>query len=191
RYVAANAATAVARARAPALRCVAAYRPIMGRALGSIMAVIMTAQAATYAHASAADGVMTICMPAMSSPLIGERTSTAQAQTVTAMSPAYGGRTERSRVAGITSQGGGGPGVVLLVEVIRAVERLHEIAVDRRLVAGGVGRAHARRQPLDAGPDVGAVEERDRVAVAAGVVDHAVGRGQEAVRRTAPHHGVA
>src|SRR4051812_44224280 len=131
----------------------------MGSALGSIMAAIMTPQATTYAAASAAVGVMTICMPAMSSPLMGERSRTTQEATVTASSAAEVTSVARSRHTGQASERGGGLGVVLLVEVVRAVEGLDEVAVDRGLVARGVARAHARRQDLDARPDVGAVEE--------------------------------
>ena len=45
----------------------AAYSAIMGSALGSIIAAIMIAHAATNASPSAIVGVMTMSMPAMSS----------------------------------------------------------------------------------------------------------------------------
>src|SRR6185503_20410117 len=61
---------------------------------------------------------------------------------------------------------GGGGRVVFLVEVVRAVEGLDEVAVDGALVARGVVGRRARGQTLDRRVDAGAVEERDRVAVA-------------------------
>src|SRR5262245_13309185 len=143
------------------LRWVAAYSTIIGIALGSIIAAIITVHAATYPTASAAVGAMTICIPAMSSPRIGERSRAAQATAVTTSSPTHVTTLRRSRGTTITSQRGGRLGVILLVEVVRAVKRLHQIAVDRRLVARRIRRAHARREYLDARRHVGTVEERD------------------------------
>src|SRR4029453_641616 len=114
--------------------------------------------------ASAAVGAITICMPAMSSPLIGERSSETHAATVTASSPAYTASNARSRITRLGSERGGCPGVILLMEVVGAVERLDEIAVVGRLVARGIRRAHAEWQHLDTRLHVGAVEERHRIA---------------------------
>src|SRR6266545_3982448 len=52
-----------------------------------------------------------------------------------------------------------GLGVVLLVEVVGAVEGLDEVAVDGGLVARGVVGADAGGQTLDRRADAGAVEE--------------------------------
>src|SRR6266850_6740972 len=100
RYMSTNEAIAVALAAGPgALRWVAAYNPIMGSALGSIIAAIITAHAATNATASPTDGAMTIPVPAISSASIGDHSMDAQAPAVTSSKTAYVSVVARSRGA--------------------------------------------------------------------------------------------
>src|SRR5262249_55668886 len=71
--------------------------------------------------------------------------------------------------------------VPLPVEVVRVVELQHQIAVHGRLVARRVSRTDARRHHLDARVGIRAVEERDRIPVAARVVQHTVRRREKPV----------
>ena len=73
------------------------------------------------------------------------------------------------------------------MEVVGVVEVQHQVPVHRARIARRLARAHARRQAFDGRLDVRAVEERDRVAVRAGVVQHPVRRRQKAVVRPALH----
>src|SRR5262249_58408812 len=95
-YTAVNAVTAAALATVlGASRCIAAYRPIIGMALGSIIAPIMIAHAATKVRPSASVGVIAISMPAMSCSLIGIRSIASQETAVTPRSAAYVTRVAR------------------------------------------------------------------------------------------------